>query len=65
MLPRRRSFNSKLVRLKGYGYSAILTSMVTLFQFQTGSIKSRLASIMPVRAGETGFNSKLVRLKGS
>ena len=55
------SFNSKLVRLKEYAIKSIDTRW--LFQFQTGSIKSRHGHRQVVRV-QIGFNSKLVRLKG-
>ena len=55
------SFNSKLVRLK-VPSTVASSNRTSLFQFQTGSIKSNAANTL--FEGWTGFNSKLVRLKG-
>ena len=60
-------FNSKLVRLEVGGYDSILSELSmgwTMFQFQTGAIRSRLiAKISQTTANEGSFNSKLVRLE--
>ena len=55
-------FNSKLVRLKGIHSIQNILAFVTMFQFQTGSIKS-LAPILHLYYSILSFNSKLVRLK--
>ena len=55
-----KSFNSKLVRLKGHCIGSC-PARVQKFQFQTGSIKRRVSPATHAR--EACFNSKLVRLK--
>ncbi len=54
------SFNSKLVRLKGYTRGEYLSAQKR-FQFQTGSIKR--SNSLSFIFEDDSFNSKLVRLK--
>ena len=56
------SFNSKLVRLKVNAPS--IRAYRDEFQFQTGAIKSGVASTISC-ASQLCFNSKLVRLKAA
>ena len=61
-VPEYSGFNSILVRLK-VKFFAGTVSICNVFQFHTGSIKSRLRWIIPQR-NRSSFNSILVRLKG-
>ena len=60
------SFDSILVRLKGFGRPATVIDAVSVeFRFHTGSIKSRAVDPSPYSRSGNSFDSILVRLKVS